>query len=68
MGDSVSEDAEKLEMLRWLDYGLRVRVHETDQEVFGIDTTSDLAMAEEQVRTTPIKTHDKQSILNQPQL
>jgi len=52
MGDSVAEDAEKLEMLRWLDYGLRVRVHETNHEVFGIDTPSDLAMAEERVFTT----------------
>jgi len=46
MGDSILEDAEKLEQLRFLDYGLRFKVHETDQEVFGIDTPEDLAKAE----------------------
>ena len=41
------EDAEKLEMLRWLYYGLSIRVHQTDQEVIGIDTPQDLIRAHE---------------------
>lgn len=46
MGNSQLEQVEKLEMLRWLDYGLPVFVHETAYEVFGIDTPEDLAKAE----------------------
>ncbi len=46
MGLSACEDAEKLEMLRWLDYGLSIRLHETDCDVKGIDTPGDLAIAE----------------------
>jgi 3-deoxy-manno-octulosonate cytidylyltransferase (CMP-KDO synthetase) len=46
MGKSALEQAEKLEMLRWLDFGLPVVVHETAYEVFGIDTPADLARAE----------------------
>lgn len=47
MGKSVLEDAEKLEQLRWLQYGLAIRVHETNREVKGIDTPQDLKQAEE---------------------
>jgi 3-deoxy-manno-octulosonate cytidylyltransferase (CMP-KDO synthetase) len=46
MGQSSLEDAEKLEQLRWLHYGLSIRVHETDRDVKGIDTPQDLAQAE----------------------
>lgn len=46
MGSSVCEDLEKLEMLRWLEYGLRVQVHTTEHEVFGIDRPEDLRRAE----------------------
>lgn len=46
MHESFLESAEKLEMLRWLDNGISVYVHETQREVFGIDTTSDLEKAE----------------------
>jgi 3-deoxy-manno-octulosonate cytidylyltransferase (CMP-KDO synthetase) len=49
MGHSSSEQLEKLEMLRWIDYGLPVFVHETASEVFGIDTPEDLAKAEDMV-------------------
>jgi len=49
MGKSDLEDAEKLEQLRFLDYGLRYRLHETDHEVFGIDTPEDLHRAEQVV-------------------
>ena len=49
MHESFLEAAEKLEMLRWLDNGLSVYVHETQHEVFGIDTTEDLARAEKYV-------------------
>ena len=41
------EQAEKLEQLRFLQHGLKIKVHETDQEVVGIDTPQDLAKAEE---------------------
>ena len=50
MGSSVLEDAEKLEQNRFLEYGLRIRLHETEHEVRGIDTPEDLAHAEEIVR------------------
>lgn len=40
------EIAEQLEQLRWLYHHLRVRVHETQAEVFGIDLPEHLAMAE----------------------
>lgn len=41
-----SEDAEQLEQLRFLYNNLRVRVHETQYEVFGIDLPEHLAKAE----------------------
>jgi 3-deoxy-manno-octulosonate cytidylyltransferase (CMP-KDO synthetase) len=50
MGSSVLEDAEKLEQNRFLDYGLKIRLHETDYDVRGIDTPQDLAHAEEIIR------------------
>lgn len=40
------EVAEQLEQLRFLYNGLRIRVHETDYEVFGIDLPEHLAKAE----------------------
>lgn len=40
------EKAERLEQLRFLYNGLSIHVHETDQEIFGIDTREDLAKAE----------------------
>ncbi len=51
MGTSTCEDLEKLEMLRWLDYGLRVQVHATEHEVFGIDRPEDLLRAERIIST-----------------
>lgn len=45
------EDAEKLEMLRWLYHGLKIKAHDTDQEVIGIDTPEDLTRAHEHVVT-----------------
>ncbi len=62
MGDSLLEDAEKLEMLPLLEHGLRIRVHETDQEVFGIDTTADLAQAEAHVQNLFTNKKQKQTI------
>jgi 3-deoxy-manno-octulosonate cytidylyltransferase (CMP-KDO synthetase) len=44
------EDAEKLEQLRLLEYGLSIQVHETDQEVVGIDTPEDLVRAEKFIK------------------
>jgi 3-deoxy-manno-octulosonate cytidylyltransferase (CMP-KDO synthetase) len=46
LGTSQLEDVEKLEMLKLLDYGIPITVHETQHEVFGIDTAADLAKAE----------------------
>ncbi|NGX37485.1 MAG: 3-deoxy-manno-octulosonate cytidylyltransferase [Chlamydiae bacterium] len=40
------EKAEKLEQLRFLDNGMSIHVHETYQEIFGIDTKEELALAE----------------------
>ncbi|MFA5305888.1 MAG: 3-deoxy-manno-octulosonate cytidylyltransferase [Candidatus Babeliales bacterium] len=49
MGKSSLEDAEKLEQLRFLEYGLRIQVHETTHDVFGIDTPEDLLRAERRI-------------------
>ncbi len=46
LGKCKLEDLEKLEMLKLLDYGISITVHETQYEVFGIDTPADLAKAE----------------------
>jgi len=40
------EEAEKLEQLKFLYYGLSIKVHETDQNVKGIDLPTDLEIAE----------------------
>jgi len=50
LGHSVLEDAEKLEQLRFLDYQLSLKVHETTHDVFGIDTPEDLQRAEQEMR------------------
>lgn len=39
------EVAEKLEQLRWLEYGYKIKVGFTDQETIGIDTRDDLERA-----------------------
>jgi len=41
------EQAERLEQLRWLENGLRIRVGLTEHETIGIDTPEDLQRAEE---------------------
>lgn len=46
MGPSIAGDAEKLEMIKFLENNLKIRVHETEYEVLGIDTPQDLARAE----------------------
>ncbi|MCK4265175.1 3-deoxy-manno-octulosonate cytidylyltransferase [Candidatus Babeliales bacterium] len=46
------EDAEKLEQLRFLYYGLRIKVNETKYEALGIDTVEDLKTAENYARTS----------------
>jgi len=45
-GFSDLEDAEKLEQLRLLQYNIPIKLHETQQEVMGIDTPEDLKRAE----------------------
>ena len=52
MKHSYLEDAEKLEQLRFLHHKLDIKVHETDQEVIGIDTPQDLQRAEKYAKTT----------------
>ncbi|KKP23888.1 MAG: 3-deoxy-manno-octulosonate cytidylyltransferase [candidate division TM6 bacterium GW2011_GWF2_28_16] len=47
LGKCYLEDAEKLEQLRLLYYGFKIKLNETDQEVIGIDTPQDLARAQE---------------------
>ena len=44
----VLEDAEKLEQLRALEWGIPITVWETKQESFRIDTSEDLALAQRQ--------------------
>lgn len=44
------EIAEQLEQLRFLYHNLRIRVHETGHEVFGIDLPEHLARAESEMR------------------
>ena len=46
LGFSSLEDAEKLEQLNFLENNIPIRIHETQQEVIGIDTTDDLRRAE----------------------
>lgn len=41
------EEIERLEQLRWLNNGLAIQVHETTQEILGIDTPEQLLVAEE---------------------
>lgn len=41
------EEAERLEQLRFLYNGLSIQVHETSEEIFGIDTPEQLAVAED---------------------
>ena len=43
---SPREEAEKLEQLRMLDHGVRIRVVETPHDSIGVDTPEDLARAE----------------------
>lgn len=42
---STLEEAERLEQLRFLQGGLKIKVHETDHEIFGIDTPEHLESA-----------------------
>lgn len=46
------EEAEKLEQLRFLYFGLKVRAHETFHDVFGIDLPEHLIEAEKRLKST----------------
>ena len=46
LNSSYLEDYEKLEQLRWIYHGLQIKVHETEQEVVGIDFPEDIERAE----------------------
>ena len=41
------EEAEQLEQLRWLYYGLKIKTHETSVDVFGIDLPEHIQKAEQ---------------------
>ncbi len=43
---SALEDAEYLEQLRWLEHGLSITVHETNQDVIGVDLPGDIERVE----------------------
>ncbi|MDH3258820.1 MAG: 3-deoxy-manno-octulosonate cytidylyltransferase [Deltaproteobacteria bacterium] len=43
-GESVLEDTESLEQLKWMDYGYGIRVLEVDYEPVAVDTPDDLAI------------------------
>lgn len=45
------EDAEKLEQLRYLYHDMVIRVHETEEEVFGIDTEEQFELAHQMIRS-----------------
>lgn len=47
---STLERAESLEQLRWLQTGYRIRVAEAQRRTIGIDTSADLAAAEEYIQ------------------
>jgi 3-deoxy-manno-octulosonate cytidylyltransferase (CMP-KDO synthetase) len=47
MEKSWLEGVEKLEQLRALAYGMKIKVKETQYDTFGIDTIEDLRKAEE---------------------
>jgi len=47
LGQSDLEQAEKLEQIRFLQNKISIKVHETNQEVIGIDTPQDLQNAEQ---------------------
>ncbi len=47
MSQSRLEEIEKLEQLRALEAGIKIRVKETQYDTFGIDTIEDLRKAEE---------------------
>lgn len=51
LGDSFLEKSEKLEQLRWLEYGMKIKVVETNISTIGIDTPEDLVKAQEYFTT-----------------
>ncbi|MFH1831956.1 MAG: 3-deoxy-manno-octulosonate cytidylyltransferase [bacterium] len=50
MAPSPLEDAEKLEQLRYIQNGLSIKIHETNEEVIGIDIPEHLEAATERMR------------------
>ncbi|MBW6515270.1 MAG: 3-deoxy-manno-octulosonate cytidylyltransferase [Candidatus Cloacimonetes bacterium] len=46
LGPGILEHIEKLEQLRWLEHGFKIRMVNTDYKGFGIDTKEDLEKAE----------------------
>ena len=50
----VIEEAEMLEQLRFLYYGLKIQVHETKEDSVGIDLPEHISIAEEQMKRSSL--------------
>jgi 3-deoxy-manno-octulosonate cytidylyltransferase (CMP-KDO synthetase) len=56
ISSSPLEQAEKLEQLKWLENGLSIKVHETNENTFGIDVPEDIKRAEKWIQMKEAKT------------
>lgn len=63
MHSSELEQIEKLEQLRFLSNNTRIRMHETEYEVFGIDTIEDLHRAENRIKRTNTENTEQTEII-----
>lgn len=54
LGPSPLEQAESIDMLRFLEHGYRVRLVETDVDTHAVDTPADLALVESLMRHDPL--------------
>lgn len=54
LNNTILEDTEMLEQLRWLDYGYVIKVVETDYEGPAVDTPEDILLAEKYLQQHPV--------------
>jgi 3-deoxy-manno-octulosonate cytidylyltransferase (CMP-KDO synthetase) len=54
LNNTILEDTEMLEQLRWLDYGYMIKVVETDYEGPAVDTPEDIRIAENYLQQNAI--------------